>query len=117
MTKEELIDSHELYFDAAEPRNASLYLCLPSGEDSAVLARQLIASLCAAGLWSAAPAKQVADEQRDAYKAGLELLELTRFVYKGQSLHIARCDHPKFPSDADRWAEWQHAVAAFDAGS
>jgi hypothetical protein len=108
LTKEALIDLHRLSFDPGDPRNGSLYLGTPAtigtfDVDSA------IADLRAARLWSDATPRQIADEQKPAYKAQLQLLEAVAY---DAGFVVARFDHPRFPSDASRWREW---LALLDA--
>lgn len=99
----QLVDHNELFFDAGDKANGSLYLCVARGENAP---QTLINELHAAGLWSGDAAKQVAEDQRDAYKAGLELVAVNAFQIGTQGVILARCDHPKFPSDAARYAAW-----------
>ena len=41
-----------------------------------------------------------------AYKEQLALLEVAEFG-GAEGFIIVRCDHPKFPSDGERWAAWR----------
>jgi len=98
-----LIDHYDLYFDAGDRANGSLYVCTPRGSPAP---DALIAALRGAGLWSEEPFKHVADEQRQAYKDGLVFVAAVAYRNAGTHLALARFDHPKFPSDATRWAAW-----------
>jgi len=112
LTKEAIIDRHVLTFDPADPRNGSLYIGEPLDADSGLHLATVLTELRAAGLWSAAPEKQVPDAQRAAYREQLSLVAAQRYRNNGGEFLIARFDHPKFPSDAGRWEEW---LAYFDA--
>jgi len=105
-----LVDGYDLTFDAGDKRNGSLYLCTPRG--GGVAAAPWVATLRAAGLWSADAPKQVADEQRPAYRDGLRFVAARAFAVAGGHVVIARFDHPKFPSDAARWQAWIDAIEA-----
>ena len=65
-----------------------------------------LGALRAAGLWSDTEAKTVPDEHRQAYKDQLVLVDCARFG-GASGFIIARFDHPKFPSDAERWDAWR----------
>lgn len=99
-----LVDGYDLRFDAGDKRNGSLYLCTPRGGD--VSPEPWIEALRAAGLWSSEEPKQVSDDQRPAYKEGLAFREAVAYRTDGGHLVLARFDHPKFPSDAERWERW-----------
>jgi hypothetical protein len=107
-TIETLVDGTRMFFDAADKRNGSLYVCDVGG---GLAGSALIGSLREAGLWSAAEPKVIADEQKAAYKAGLQFVEACEYTIAGKRAVLLRCDHPKFPSDAARFGEWQ-AVAS-----
>ncbi len=112
LSKDSLIDGFQMSFDPGDPRNGSLYLCEPLDRVAPFDHGAEIARLRAAGLWSQTAEKQVPDSQRDAYKAQLELVEITRYAGPGGHFAIARFDHPKFPSETSRWEAWQ---AFFDS--
>lgn len=104
--KERVIDGHRLTFDPGDAANGSLYLChAPGAAPETVMGR--VAALRAAGLWSDAEPKHVAEDQRQAYKDQLELVAARRYETAAGPLLIARFDHPRYPSDADRWAQWR----------
>lgn len=105
-----IVDDYDLYFDGGDPLNGSLYLCVARGTAKPDAA---LAALRNAGLWSGETEKQVADDQREAYKAGLKFVAAVRCRAGAEDLLLARFDHPKFPSDPARWAAW---LATFDAG-
>jgi hypothetical protein len=108
-SSETLMEGYDLLFDPGDKLNGSLYLCTPRGNDS-MDASRLLESLRAAGLWSKDPEKSVADDQRQAYKDGLEFVEARAFATDGGHVTVARFDHPKFPSDEDRWRAWLECI-------
>ena len=77
--------------------------------DAGVTAAQVLP--LAAGLWSADPAKQVKDEQREAYATQMQFVEAVEVHVGGKTIVLARYDHPKFPSSAERFAAWKAAFA------
>ena len=99
-----------LTFDPGDKSNGSLYLCDPSNGQHAEMVEQAIRVLRAQALWSAQDAKQVRDDQRQAYEAQLVFVEAAEFTCGGAQLVLARCDHPKFPSSADRFSAWKKAL-------
>jgi uncharacterized protein YoaH (UPF0181 family) len=107
-----IVDGFDLCFDAGDKANASLYLAMPRGAGHAALAEDMAQRLRAAGLWSGAPAKWVAQEHRASYRAQLALVAAVRYRHQGVELLATRFDHPKFPSDAARWAAWLGALDA-----
>lgn len=111
-TKERIIDHHVLTFDPTDKRNGSLYIGEPLDGDSGLHLATVLDDLRAAGLWSKEPEKQVPDAHRATYREQLILVEAVTYRSAGGNFLIARFDHPKFPSDAARWAQW---VAYFDA--
>lgn len=112
LTKESIIDRHVLTFDATDKRNGSLYIGEPLDGDSGLHLASVLAELRASGLWSQEQEKQVPDAHRAAYREQLTLVDAVAYHSAGGEFLIARFDHPKFPSDAARWAEW---IAYFDA--
>ncbi len=104
-----LIRESTLTFDGGDKANGSLYLSNPRGADAAATAA--IGVLRAAGLWSADPAKQVKDEQREAYATQMQFVEAVEAHVGGKTVVLARYDHPKFPSSAERFAAWKAAFA------
>lgn len=107
----QIIDNYDLSFDPGDALNGSLYLCL-ARDASDTLLKELIQSLREAGLWSNEPHKEVADEQRAAYKDQLQFVAALRYNKDGEEVLIARFDHPKFPSSAERFQLWG---STFDA--
>jgi len=101
-----IVDDFDLCFDAGDKANGSLYLAVPRGAGHSALAEGVAGRLRAAGLWSDAPAKWVAEEHRASYRAQLALVAALRYRHWGTELLATRFDHPKFPSDAARWAAW-----------
>lgn len=104
-TNETIIENYDLTFDPGDKLNGSLYLCTPRGAAD-TRPEPWVDELRAAGLWSAEPARQVPDEQRQAYKEGL--IFVAAIVYAAGQGHVVltRFDHPKFPSSSDRWEAW-----------
>ena len=107
LTKEAIIDDHELSFDPGDPQNGSLYLCEARNGGSGLDRAAVLAKLRAAGLWSAEPEKQVPDAHRQAYKDQMQFVEATVYRTASGAFLIARFDHPKYPSSAARWQAWQ----------
>jgi len=105
-----LIREKTLTFDGGDNLNGSLYLCTKPGADEA--ARIAIERLQAKGLWSEQPSKQVKDDQREAYAAQMQFVEAAEVALAGKSVVLARYDHPKFPSSAERFAAWKTALGA-----
>lgn len=101
-----LIDECDLYFDAADRSNGSLYICTPAAEDSERLAGRLASRLRSAGLWSSEGPKQVKDSQKDAYRTQLALLDIHVGQIEGTTFILCRCNHSSFPSDNNRWNAW-----------
>ena len=97
-----LIDNYDLHFDPGDKRNGSLYLC--AARDDGHIAAPL-AMLRDQGLWSSQE-KTVADDQRQAYKDGLEFVAAVAYRDGAQHFVLGRFDHPKFPSDGERWTQW-----------
>jgi hypothetical protein len=75
----------------------------------------LIEALRAAGLWSAAEPKEVGADHKEAYKSQLEFKEAREYRIGGHALVLLRGDHPKFPSDAVRWSDWNRVAGALAA--
>ena len=84
--------------------NGSLYICIP--EALALDPADTINSLREASLWSAEAPKQVRPDQRNAYKTQLEFVEAIEYAAGVGNILLVRCTHPKYPSDANRWASW-----------
>jgi len=106
-----IVHRYELYFDPADPLNASLYLCSPIGA-SDVVANTAITKLRDAGLWSLQPAKQVADTQRPAYAEQMRFIACVELQTSDGVLLLARYTHPKFASDEARWQKWIERLSA-----
>lgn len=111
LTKESIIDDHELTFDPGDPANGSLYLCEPRIAGSGLDRAAVLAKLRAAGLWSDQAEKQVPDAHRQAYKDQMQFVEAAGYRTSAGQFLIARFDHPKYPSSAARWQAW---LAFFD---
>lgn len=107
----DIVHEHELYFDPAEPRNGSLYLCAPAGTPAAAIENR-IAALRAAGLWSNEPHKVVPADHKQKYAEQMRFVACAQFGDDQTRLLAARYDHPKFPSDAARFAQWLEVLGA-----
>ena len=101
-----------LMFDGGDKANGSLYLCDPSNGQQSKAVGQAIDLLRAHSLWSMQDAKQVRDDQRQAYEDQLVFVEAAEVVVGGSQLVIARCNHPKFPSISARFDAWKTALDA-----
>lgn len=106
-----IVDSYDLTFDPGDKLNGSLYLCSVRGAGAAGVAAPL-AALREAGLWSGDAHKTVPDEQRQAYKDGLQFVEACSYYLDDGHFVIARFDHPKYPSDAGRFSAWAACLEA-----
>lgn len=104
--KESIIDGYTLSFDPGDKLNGSLYLGTSRAQESAVDHAGIIASLREAGLWSDTDPRQIADEQREAYKAGLEFVAAIRFATDEGEFIVTRFDNPQYPSSEPRWLAW-----------
>ena len=102
----------QLIFDPGDKANGSLYLCDPSGGKQSQAIERAIAMLRQRALWSAQDPKQVRDDQRQAYEEQLLFVEAVDVVVEGVRLVITRCNHPKFPSSAERFSGWKNALGA-----
>jgi len=113
ISKEQIIDDYVSSFDPGEPLNGSLYLGIAPTQYSESVLLGLINKLRDKGLWSEQDYKQIADEQKSAYKEQLEFVDFAAYEVDGVEVILSRFDHPKFPSSAERWHEW---CAFFEAG-
>lgn len=100
---EEIIDHHVLTFDPGDKRNGSLYIGTPPGAGGNFDVAATLTAMRKAGLWSDSQPKTVPDEQRQAYKNQLKLVDAVEY---DTGFLVARFDHPKFPSDTARWEGW-----------
>jgi len=110
-TGAQLIHDNDLYFDGGDPANGSLYLCAVPGTPQAQV-ETVIDVLRGAGLWSASPVKQVPEAQKDAYAEQMQFVGSFSFIHGTVALTAARFDHPKYPSNAERWEAWQKTLGA-----
>lgn len=106
-----IVNEYDLFFDAADPLNRSLYLCKPASASDAVVTAA-IERLRAAGLWSAQPAKQVADAQKAAYAEQMRFIACLEVQTEAGALLLARYTHPRFASDDGRWQRWVTCLSA-----
>ncbi len=107
-----IIDGYDLTFDPGDSLNGSLYVCTVR-DSLAVDPSPMLTALRKADLWSTDDEKRVADDQRQAYKDGLEFVGAIAYRAESEHFVIARFDHPKFPSDSKRWQAW---INFFDGG-
>lgn len=107
--------STAISFDPGDKLNGSLYLCDPTGGEHGQVVAKVIAHLRGKSFWSGQDPKQVRDDQRQAYEEQLLFVEAVEFVAGGVTLVAARCNHPKFPSSAERFADWKTALAGLDS--
>jgi hypothetical protein len=109
LSKESIIDQHNLTFDAGDKANGSLYIAEPLDQSSPSKSLSaIIEKMQSVGLWSSEAVKVVPDEHRSAYKEQLELLEYVTYRDAQNGVFmITRFEHPKFPSSDERWSQWQ----------
>jgi hypothetical protein len=105
----DIVYHNDLYFDAGDASNASLYLCAPSGTSTDVV-ESIIESLRAVSLWSQQPYKVVPESHKKDYATQMRFIACAQFRSRSIDLLIARYDHSKFPSDAARWSAWLVAI-------
>lgn len=105
-----VIRTTALTFDPGDKLNGSLYLCDPSGGLQTQALDHAIAILRGASLWSTQLPKQVRDDQKPTYEAQLQFVEAVEIDVVGMQLVIARYDHSRFPSSADRFKAWKEAL-------
>ncbi len=103
LSPDEIIDHHTLTFDPGDKRNGSLYLGTPPGSGGNFDVTATLSAMRQAGLWSSTPPKTVGDDQKQAYKEQLKLVDAVEY---DAGFLVARFDHPKFPSDGARWQAW-----------
>jgi hypothetical protein len=107
LSKEQIINEHDLTFDPGDTLNGSLYICVPKDVQSPVDLSVLLSQMREGHIWSQDAEKSVPDEHRQAYKDQLDLNEVVEYVTDEGKLVIARFDHPKYPSDEGRWSDWR----------
>lgn len=112
LDKASIIDGFSLSFDPGDPANGSLYIGTLGQAGADAGHEAIIDRLRGVALWSDTTPKQVADDQREAYKAGLDFVEAIAFDDDGPGFIIARFDHPEYPSSAERWQAWQASLDA-----
>jgi hypothetical protein len=100
-----IVHNFDLVFDGGDKANGSLYLCFEPGASSVTIAG-VVDRLRGVGLWSQQQYKLVAAEQKSAYATQLQFVACAQFQLNGDSVLLARYTHLKFPSSAERWAEW-----------
>jgi hypothetical protein len=111
-TGKTLLMNYSVMFDGGDVSNGSLYLCLESRETAAELFASAIARLRRRGLWSEEPSSQVKDSQREAYCEQLQFIASKTVQVDGCPLVLARFDHPKYPSNAERFDAWISCLSA-----
>jgi len=105
-----IVNNHELFFDAHDKRNGSLYLAQAPGLDHSCIATA-IEMLRTDHLWSVEAPKQVADTQKSAYAEQMVFMACREIIINGQKILAARFTHTKFPSDEGRWNAWLHCLS------
>jgi hypothetical protein len=100
-----IVHNYDLYFDATDKTNGSLYLAAERGTDAATI-EQVIDRLRAVGIWSSESYKTVPDAQRQAYAEQMQFVGCTQFESNDTALLATRYTHPKYPSSAERYAQW-----------
>lgn len=106
-----IVNHYELYFDAADKANGSLYLAAQPSVGTAAI-EATIARLRNAGLWSDEPYKVVPAAQRAAYAEQMQFAACVQFNSEGIALLATRYTHPKYPSSSERWTQWVNALTA-----
>jgi len=109
-----IFHSTAITYDAGDKSNGSLYLCDPTGGKHGQVIERVIAHLRGQTLWSGEEPKQVRDDQRQVYEEQLSFVEAVEFVAYGIALVAVRCNHPKFPSSAERFSAWKDALPGLD---
>ena len=105
-----IIHGTAMRFDGGDKLNGSLYLCVAGAGADPIVADAAIAALRAAGLWSMDEPKSVSDDQKSAYEQQLQFVEAVEVGGRFGRVVLARFDHPKFPSSAERFAAWKVAL-------
>ena len=98
--------SCKTFYDAADSKNASLYIFAEDGAADQAMA--CVAALEAAGLWTSGELAEVRDDQREAYATQLETIEIISLPAAG--CHAGRFEHKKFPSSAGQWQQWKNCL-------
>jgi hypothetical protein len=106
----DVVYNHDLYFDPADPSNGSLYLCAVPGTSNDRI-EALIELLRNAALWSPQQYKCVPAEHKKNYAEQMQFIACAQFTLATTPFLVARFDHPKFPSDAERWSAWLALLA------
>ena len=57
-------------------------------------------------LWAETGFSVVKEDQKNGYKAGLIFVDAVGYYYGSEDLVLTRFDHPMYPYDGSRWAEW-----------
>lgn len=111
LTGTDYINHFNMHFDGGDMINASLYLCTDSSISDAEI-ETVIQAMREAGLWSADPAKTVADEHKPMYAEQMQFIGAVAASLHGKTFHAAAYDHEKFKYTPSRWQEWQSFLAA-----
>lgn len=111
-TGREILLHYAVAFDAGDPGNGSLYLCVNATEADSTVFEPAIARLRDAGLWSQEDCSQIKDSQRAVYSEQLRFIATEPVQIDGCSMLLARFDHPKYPSSAERFNAWVTCLSA-----
>lgn len=107
----DIVYNHDLYFDPADSRNGSLYLCVAPGTSNAEI-EAIIELLRRSALWSPQAYKSVPAEHKKNYAEQMQFVACAQFSLGSTQFLVARFNHPKFPSDAERWSAWLSLLSA-----
>ena len=105
-----IVQTYDLFFDAGDKANGSLYLCFEAGAAADVV-ETVIEKLRGAGLWSQQPYKGIAADQKSAYATQMQFVACAQFQHGITTGLAARYTHPKYPSSAERWSQWLELLA------
>lgn len=107
----DIVQQHDLYFDPADARNGSLYLCVPLGTSNEAI-EPLIELLRDAALWSPGACQQVPEAHKKTYAEQMQFIACAQFTAGPITFLAARYNHAKFPSHAERWSAWLTLLSA-----
>jgi hypothetical protein len=101
----DIVYNHDLYFDPADARNSSLYICVAPGTPNTSV-EALIELLRGGALWSPQPHKSVPAEHKKNYAEQMQFIACAQFNLGTTQFLVVRYNHAKFPSDTERWSAW-----------